>query len=78
MLFDPPELGCVLALTELPSGGSKIHDSSPYGNVGTITMACWLTSPVGLYCLSFDGVDNYVDYGNPGSLATNGDLTIEM
>jgi hypothetical protein len=63
LLFEPPELGCVLCLPGLPSGGNKIHDRSPYGNHGTITGATWTRTPSGLWCLSFDGVDDYVDFG---------------
>lgn len=56
VLFEPPEIGCVLDLTGLPSGGSKIYDRSPYGKVGTITGVTWLQTPGGIWCLSFDGV----------------------
>jgi len=39
LVFSPPELGCVHYLPGLPGGGSKIHDRSPCGNIGTITGA---------------------------------------
>jgi len=60
LIFSPPDLGCSLYLTGLPGGGSKIHDRSPYGNHGTITGATWVRLPSGLWCLSFDGLDDYV------------------
>ena len=59
LVFEPPELGCVLYLPELPGSGSKIYDRSPYGNVGTIVGATWKRLPSGLWCLYFDG-DDYV------------------
>ena len=59
-----PPIGCVLHLPGLPGGGNKIYDQSPYGNIGTITGATWVRSPGGLWCLSFDGVDDYVNCGN--------------
>ncbi len=77
LLFAPPALGTVLSLTGLPGGSNKIHDRSPYGNHGTITGATWKRLPSGLWCLSFDGGDDYVDCGNDASLAVTGALTIE-
>ena len=59
LVLNPPELGCVLSLSRFPGGGSKIHDRSPYGNHGTITGATWVRLPSGLWCLSFDGSDDY-------------------
>jgi hypothetical protein len=76
ILFEPPELGCVLSLG-LPAGSSKIRDRSPYGHIGTITGATWVKLSSGLWCLSFDGVDDMVGCGNPGSLQLTGDLTAE-
>jgi hypothetical protein len=68
-IFNPPQLGCVLALTGLPGGNGKIYDRSPYGNHGTITGAIWKKLPSGLWCLSFDGNDDYIDCGSGASLA---------
>ena len=67
MVFNGPELGCVLCLTGLPGGNNKLHDRSPYGNTGAITGATWTRLPSGLWVLSFDGIDDYVDVGNPAS-----------
>jgi len=78
LVFEPPELGCVLSLTGLPRGGSKIYDRSPYGNIGTITGAVWTRLPSGLGVLDFDGIDNYVSCGSPASLDLKNNFTIMM
>lgn len=75
VLFEPPELGCVLALTGLPGAGSKIHDRSAYNSIGAVTGAAWVRLPSGLWCLSFDGNDDCVNCGNGASLAISGDIT---
>ena len=64
LVFNPPQLGCVLYLSGLPGGGNKIHDRSPYGNQGSITGATWKRLPSGLWCLSFDGNDGFVNFGD--------------
>ena len=78
LVFNPPELGCVLFLPGLPGGGNKIYDQSPYGNIATITGAVWKRLPSGLWCLSFDGTDDYVDCGTDASLAITGSFSIEV
>ncbi len=79
LVFDPPGLGCVIYLPGLPGGSSKIHDRSPYGNVGTITGATWKRLPSGLWYLSFDGSDDEVDCGNNAVFRpTSGDLAVEI
>ena len=77
--FKPPPLGLVLFYPGLPGGGSNIYDKSPYGNNGSIVGATWVKSSLGLWCLSFDGTDDYVDCGNPDSInkAIEGDFTME-
>ncbi len=55
-----PPIGCVLYLPGLPGASNKIYDRSPYGNIGTITGAVWKRLPSGLWCLDFDGQDDYV------------------
>jgi hypothetical protein len=77
LVFEPPELGCVLYLPGLPGGGDKIYDRSPYGNVGTITGAAWEHLPSGLWCLSYDGVDDKTDCGNSASLQLTTALSLE-
>lgn len=77
LVFNPPELGCVLSLSGLPGGGSKIYDRSPYGNIGTITGATWVRLPSGLWCLSFDGDDDYVDCGSPAAFDLTGEFSLE-
>lgn len=76
LVFNPPELGCALYLPGPSGGGSKIYDRSPYGNAGTITGATWTRLPSGLWVLSFDGNDDYVDFGSHPSLLSDV-LTIE-
>jgi len=76
LLLTPPPLGDVLSLTGLPGGSNKVHDRSPYGNVGTIVGATWVRLPSGFWCLSFDGTDDYIDCGNNGSLNPD-EITIE-
>ena len=79
LVFDPPGLGRVLYLPGLPGGSSKIHDRSPYGNVGTITGATWKRLPSGLWYLYFDGTDDEVDCGNNAVFRpTSGDLAVEI
>lgn len=78
LIFNPPQLGCVLSLTGLPGGGSKIYDKSPYGNNDAITGATWIRLPSGLWCLSLDGNDDYVDCGNNNSLRITGSLTLAV
>jgi len=73
-----PPIGCVLYLPGLPGGGTKIYDRSPYGNIGTITGAVWKRLPSGLWCLDFDGTDDYVNCGHNASLNITEEATIEM
>lgn len=75
--FAPPDLGTVLLFTELPGGSNKIHDRSPYGNIGTITGATWVRLPSGLWVLSYDGTDDHLLFAspfNPGAL----DFSVEL
>lgn len=77
-LFQPPELGCVLYLPGIPGGSSKVYDRSPYSNHGTITGATWKRLPYGLWYLSFDGIDDYVNCGAGGSLKITDNLMLEF
>ena len=43
--------------------GTTLHDSSGYGNHGTIYGMTWQSLPSGKCCGYFDGVDDYVDTG---------------
>ena len=78
LIFDPPELGCVLDLPGLPGGGSKTYDRSLYGSVGTITGATWARTEGGLWCLSFDGADNLVTIPGRDFSAPNGTVEFWM
>jgi len=76
LVCDPPEAGCVLFLPGLPGGGNCIHDRSPYGNQGTITGAMWSRLASGLFCLSFDGVDNIVRCADSDCLDITDNISI--
>jgi len=82
LIFDPPELGCVLHLPGLPNGGSTILDRSPYGNHGTLGAGAaaptWARLPSGLWYLDFDGGDKIL-CGNHILLQVGGsDYTVEV
>ena len=62
LIFDPPDIGCVLRMSGRPQGGPVIFDDSPYGNHGTIVGATPVRLPSGLWVLNYDG-DDYVDCG---------------
>lgn len=52
--------------------GLKVYDHSGYGNDGDIHGASWEQLASGLWVLSFDGLDNYVDIGDDDSIANIG------
>jgi len=78
LVFNPPELDCVLYLPGLPGGGNKIYDRSPYGNQGSITGATWVRLPSGLWCLKFDGQDDYVNCGSVITPTLTSPFTLEV
>ena len=63
-----PELwrGCVGAWNPgLGPTGLTLRDNSGFGNNGTLTNGpTWAATSGGKYALSFDGVDDYVNFGN--------------
>ena len=63
------EPGSVLYLPGHPGTGASIFDFSGQGNTGTIYGATWTRLPSGLWCLSFDGVDDYVSITEVSGLA---------
>lgn len=67
-IYEPPELGCMLCLNGLPAGGAYVHDKSSYGNHDSITGAVWKKLPSGLWCLDFDGGDDFVSVTHSPSL----------
>lgn len=68
LIFNPPMLGCVLFLPGFPGGGNKVYDRSPYGSHGTITGATWTRLKSGLWCLTFDGLDDKVEVSDANHL----------
>ena len=77
LVFTPAALETVLSLPGLPGGGSRIYDRSRYGSYGAITGAAWERLPSGLWCLSFDGSDDYVSLESRSSLNPVDGLTVE-
>ncbi len=57
--------------------GSTVNDSSGNANHGTIVGASWTTSVDASGALSFDGVNDYVQIPDDGTLDLVGDMTIE-
>jgi len=78
IVFEPPELGCVLSLTGLPGGSGTIYDRSPYGNNGTIIGATWKRLPSGLWYLDFDGEDDYIAIPHATSINLSSTITLEV
>jgi len=60
------------------SGASTVADSSGNGNTGTVTGAT--TGVAGMFDngLSFDGTNDYVDFGSDASLQLTDEFTIEL
>jgi len=69
--------GCVLWLPMQDDPQSAtVRDRSGQGNNGTITGATWTVLPSGLWCLGFDGTDDYVDCGSDASLNITDKITV--
>jgi len=73
----PMNSGVILDLPLFEGAGALVHDNSKYHNNGTIIDASWVTAASGLPCLSFDGLDDYINFGNVASLKPTDALTIE-
>jgi hypothetical protein len=56
--------------------GNKAHDSSDYGNDGTIYGATWTNDSKSGNCSIFDGVDDYINCGNDNNLNTPDEMTV--
>ena len=56
--------GCRLFPPMQEGQGTKVYDRSGYGNDGEIHGATWEQLPSGLWVLSFNGTDAYVDCGD--------------
>lgn len=72
--------GCVLWMPGQDDAQSAtLRDRSGKANNGTIAQASWVREGRGLWSLSFDGTDDYVDMGTGASLdVTTGDVSVEM
>jgi len=58
-------------------GGGTAHDSSGYGNDGTLSGAGWIVGLSGT-ALAFDGIDDYVQVSDSASLDLTSAFTIEV
>ncbi len=59
----PRYRGCVAHYAMIEGGGTTLYNVAQYRNDGTLTNGvAWTTGQFG-HCLSFDGVDDYVDLG---------------
>ena len=57
--------------------GTNTADSSPDGATGTLVNGpTWVSSPFGRWCLSYNGVNQYVDVDNPVPLQLQGAMTL--
>ncbi len=56
--------------------GTTASDSSGNNNIGTIFGATWTSGKIGS-ALNFDGINDYVDAGNPASLQITGAISME-
>jgi len=72
-----PGSGCALWLQMDERQGNTAYDLSGNNNHGTIYGATWGRGKIG-YCLSFDGVDDYVNCGADPSLNITDKLTVEL
>ncbi len=67
----------LVAQPTLGPSGQTLHDSSGYGNHGTIDGGAWVAGAHGPV-LEFDGTSDYVDFGNAPSLLVRDTLTVLM
>jgi hypothetical protein len=73
----PPGYG-LIGFWKLDEGsGDIVYDSSIHGNDGTVYGATWTTNCHSNSCLSFDGMDDYVEVPDSNSLDITQNLTIE-
>ena len=68
----------VLDLPGFEGAGTIIHDVSKYHNNGTLNLPTWSQLGSGLWCLNFDGTDDYVNCGNDESLRSVAELSVEF
>jgi hypothetical protein len=71
--------GCVGAWNPgLGPSGLVLRDQSGFGNHGTLTNGPTFSASQGKYAMSFDGVDDLVDFGDNNVLNCTVSLTISM
>src|SRR5262245_10456179 len=68
--------GLVAAFSFDEGSGTTLQDTSGNSLNGTIVGASWTAGRYG-GALSFDGISNYVDLGNPAALQLTGSMTVE-
>ncbi len=74
-----PDSSCVLWMPGQDDPQSAvIRDRSGSRTHGAITGATWVRLSSGLWCLSFNGTDQYVTIGDVASLDITGDISIEF
>lgn len=57
--------------------GTNAADSGSGGNAGTLTNSpTWVSGKIGNSAISFDGVNDYVDIGNPSALQIIGQISL--
>jgi len=68
--------GCVLWIDFATQKGATAYDLSGKDNHGTVYGAQWAKGPIA-GALNFDGVDDYVDCGNPAVFNITDELSVE-
>lgn len=68
--------GPVSALGFHEGGGTTTADESGNGNNGTLQLAAWTSSGKFGRAISFNGVNSYVDLGNPMALQITGSMAL--
>ena len=66
----------LLAVPFYEAIGGIVHDVSKYSNAGTLNNCTWTQLPSGIWCLSMNGVNDWLDFGNPAILQVLNEYTI--
>jgi hypothetical protein len=73
----PAAGGLVAAYGFEEGSGLTLGDSSGNGNSGALNYSLWTTNGHDGNALAFNGIDSFVDLGNPTSLQLTGSMTLE-